>query len=100
MALLGHLTSNPYLHQILKTSTEATSTSIQTPFTTRTMASTTHPEFHFHTEALDVAKAFASGVKDKVVLVTGVNLQGIGYTAAQAFVSCPAPYCSIYPRAP
>jgi hypothetical protein len=51
------------------------------------MAATTHSEFNAHTEAAEVAKAFASGIKDKIIIVTGVNLKGIGYTTAQAFVS-------------
>ena len=51
------------------------------------MASTTYPDFHAHTEALEVAKAFASGIKDRIIIITGVNVQGIGYTTAQAFVS-------------
>ena len=51
------------------------------------MASTTYHDFHAHTEALEVAKAFASGIKDRIIIITGVNVQGIGYTTAQAFVS-------------
>jgi NAD(P)-dependent dehydrogenase (short-subunit alcohol dehydrogenase family) len=51
------------------------------------MASTTHPEFNATTEALEVAKAFATEVRGKTVIVTGVNRGGIGFTTAQAFVS-------------
>lgn len=51
------------------------------------MASTTHAEFNTNTEALDVAKAFAPGVRGKTVLVTGVNRGGIGFATAQAFVN-------------
>lgn len=51
------------------------------------MTSTSHPEFNDHTEALEVAQAFASGIHGKTVLVTGVNQGGLGYAAAEAFVS-------------
>lgn len=51
------------------------------------MTGTTHSEFDAKTEALDVAKAFPESIRRKTVLVTGVNLGGIGFTAAQAFVS-------------
>lgn len=50
------------------------------------MSSTTHAEFGANTEALEVAKAFADGIKGKTVLVTGVNVNGIGFTTAEAFV--------------
>ena len=50
------------------------------------MTATTYPEFNDSTEAVDVAKAFASQVSGKTVLVTGVNVKGIGYTTAEAFV--------------
>lgn len=57
------------------------------------MTTTTHPEFNDHTEALDVAKAFAVEIRGKTVLVTGVNVAGIGFTTVQAFVgillACP-----------
>lgn len=48
---------------------------------------TSHPEFNEHTEALEVAKAFAGVVHGKTVLVTGVNRGGIGFTTVEAFVS-------------
>ncbi|KAI1659590.1 putative short-chain dehydrogenase [Daldinia decipiens] len=51
------------------------------------MTATTHPEFNDHTEALDVAKAFAGEIHGKTVLVTGVNVAGIGFTTVQAFAS-------------
>ncbi|KAF7560334.1 hypothetical protein G7046_g3812 [Stylonectria norvegica] len=51
------------------------------------MASTTHPEFEANTEGIDVAKAFASGIRGNTVLVTGVNRGGIGYSTSQAFAS-------------
>lgn len=51
------------------------------------MTATTHAEFNANTEALEVAKAFPESIRGKTVLVTGVNLGGIGFTTAQAFVS-------------
>ena len=51
------------------------------------MTATTHPEFNDQTEALEVAKAFLESIRGKIVLVTGVNREGIGFTTAQAFVS-------------
>lgn len=53
------------------------------------MASITHSEFGAHTEATEVAKAFSNGIRDKTVLITGVNRGGIGFATAQAFVSSP-----------
>lgn len=53
------------------------------------MTTTTHPEFNEKTEGLDVAKAFAGQVHGKTILVTGVNLKGIGFATAEAFVSTP-----------
>jgi hypothetical protein len=50
------------------------------------MPSTTHSEFGHDTEALEVAKAFAQGIKGKTVLVTGANKGGIAFTTLQAFV--------------
>ncbi|KAF4989494.1 hypothetical protein FGRMN_9074 [Fusarium graminum] len=49
------------------------------------MASTTHSDFGLHTEAVDVAKAFADGIRDKTILITGVNRGGIGFSTAHAF---------------
>ncbi|EXJ55357.1 hypothetical protein A1O7_08284 [Cladophialophora yegresii CBS 114405] len=51
------------------------------------MTATTHPEFNAETEALDVAKAFPDAIRGKTILVTGVNLKGIGFATAQAFAS-------------
>lgn len=53
------------------------------------MASTTHANFNANTEALEVAKAFASGIQGKTILITGVNRGGIGFATAQAFVTIP-----------
>jgi hypothetical protein len=50
------------------------------------MASTTYPEFNAQTENLEVAKAFASEITGKTIIVTGVNKGGIGFTTAQGFV--------------
>lgn len=51
------------------------------------MPSTTHAEFNDSTEALDVAKAFPESIRGKTVLVTGVNLKGVGFTTAEGLVS-------------
>lgn len=51
------------------------------------MTATTHPEFNDNTEALEVAKAFSEAIRGKTIIVTGVNLKGIGFTTAQAFAS-------------
>ncbi|KAI1074714.1 putative short-chain dehydrogenase [Whalleya microplaca] len=48
---------------------------------------TTHPEFGHDTEALEVAKAFAEGIRGKTIIVTGVNRGGIGYSTTEAFAS-------------
>lgn len=50
------------------------------------MTATTNPHFDENTEADEVAKAFASGVHGKTILITGVNLKGIGFSAVAAFV--------------
>ncbi|OTA98036.1 hypothetical protein M426DRAFT_17833 [Hypoxylon sp. CI-4A] len=49
--------------------------------------STTHPEWNVSTEALDVAKSFPEQVRNKTILVTGVNPKGIGFATLQAFAS-------------
>jgi NAD(P)-dependent dehydrogenase (short-subunit alcohol dehydrogenase family) len=51
------------------------------------MAATTHTKFNANTEALDVAKEFAAGIRGRTVIVTGVNRNGIGFSTSQAFVS-------------
>ena len=51
------------------------------------MASTSRSDFNDQTEALDVAKVFAKGIRGKTVIVTGANRDGIGFTTAEAFVS-------------
>lgn len=50
------------------------------------MPSTTNSSFSGTTEALDVATVFPSQIRGKTILVTGVNLKGIGFTTAEAFV--------------
>ena len=52
------------------------------------MATTTYSKFNEETEALVVAEVFASGIRGKTIIVTGVNRGGIGFSTAQAFVSC------------
>ena len=51
------------------------------------MTATTNSDFNHQTEALQVAKAFPEQIRGKIILVTGVNVQGIGYATAEAFVS-------------
>ncbi|KAJ5574041.1 NAD(P)-binding protein [Penicillium hispanicum] len=51
------------------------------------MPATTHAEFNANTEASEVAKAFAAGIRGKTIMVTGVNRGGIGFSTAQAFAS-------------
>ncbi|KAF5579668.1 double substrate-specificity short chain dehydrogenase reductase 2 [Fusarium pseudocircinatum] len=55
------------------------------PFSSIIMASTTHTEFGANTEAIEVAQAFADGIRGKTILITGVNRGGIGYATAHAF---------------
>ncbi|KAB8227301.1 NAD(P)-binding protein [Aspergillus alliaceus] len=49
------------------------------------MATTTYPKFNENTEALDVAGAFASEIRGKTIMVTGVNRGGTGLSTTQAF---------------
>ena len=49
--------------------------------------STKDVTFDAETEALDVAARFASQIKDRIVLITGVNLGGLGFGTAEAFAS-------------
>jgi hypothetical protein len=51
------------------------------------MTATTHPEFNEKTESLEVADKFAGETRGKIIIVTGVNRRGIGFSTAQAFVS-------------
>lgn len=51
------------------------------------MTATTHPEFDQKTESLEVAEKFADQIRGKTILITGVNLKGIGFATAKAFVS-------------
>lgn len=51
------------------------------------MASVSHKEFDANTEGVEVAKAFADGIRGKTVLVTGGNRHGLGFSAAHALVS-------------
>jgi hypothetical protein len=51
------------------------------------MTATSHPEFNDQTEGLEVAKAFAEVIRGKTVIVTGVNLAGIGFATSEAIVS-------------
>lgn len=51
------------------------------------MTATTHSEFNDKTEGLEVAQAFAENIHGKTIVITGVNRNGIGYAAAESFVS-------------
>jgi NAD(P)-dependent dehydrogenase (short-subunit alcohol dehydrogenase family) len=50
-------------------------------------ASLTNVTFDAKTEALDVAASFASQVKDRIIVITGVNLAGLGFSTAEAFAA-------------
>lgn len=50
------------------------------------MANTTRPDFGANTEATEVVKEFASQIQGQTVIVTGVNLHGIGFSTSQAIV--------------
>ena len=58
------------------------------------MTSTTNASFDKDTQAIDVATAFPDSIKDRTVLITGVNKGGIGYTTAEAFAT-QSPRCLI-----
>src|ERR1700742_4843942 len=51
------------------------------------MTATTNPNFNENTGALEVAKEFPQAIRGKTIIVTGVNLKGIGFSTAQAFAS-------------
>uniref|UniRef100_A0A0B7JZY5 Ketoreductase (KR) domain-containing protein n=1 Tax=Bionectria ochroleuca TaxID=29856 RepID=A0A0B7JZY5_BIOOC len=51
------------------------------------MPSVTHSHFNVETEGLEVAKAFADGIRGKTVIVTGGNRSGIGFATARSFAS-------------
>ena len=51
------------------------------------MTATTYKEFNENTEGFEVAKAFAGAIHGRTIIITGVNLHGIGFTTAEAFVS-------------
>jgi NAD(P)-dependent dehydrogenase (short-subunit alcohol dehydrogenase family) len=48
---------------------------------------TTNPEYDHSTDASTVAAAFPDAVKDKVILITGVNAGGIGGATAKALAT-------------
>ncbi|QYS99644.1 hypothetical protein H0G86_006765 [Trichoderma simmonsii] len=55
---------------------------------------TSHPEFSKETEGIDVAKAFPEGIRNKTIIVTGANRNGIGFATSHAFAS-QSPACLI-----
>ncbi|KAF2267798.1 NAD(P)-binding protein [Lojkania enalia] len=48
------------------------------------MTTTTVADFNAKTEASTVAAAFPTSIKDRTILITGVNKLGLGYATAQA----------------
>lgn len=63
-------------------------------------STTTHTEFGAHTTALAVAAAFPSAIAGKTILITGVNLKGLGYATAEAFASQKAELIILAGRTP
>jgi NAD(P)-dependent dehydrogenase (short-subunit alcohol dehydrogenase family) len=63
-------------------------------------SATTHAEFGVHTTALTVAAAFPSIIAGKTILITGVNLKGLGYATAEAFASQKAELLILAGRTP
>jgi NAD(P)-dependent dehydrogenase (short-subunit alcohol dehydrogenase family) len=55
---------------------------------------TTFPDFGDETDALDVARAFGGSIAGRYIVVTGVNLLGIGYSTAAALAS-QSPACLV-----
>ncbi|EXJ82480.1 hypothetical protein A1O3_06293 [Capronia epimyces CBS 606.96] len=51
------------------------------------MTCITHTEFDGKTEGVTVAEAYSGSIKDRTILVTGVNKRGIGFGIVQAFAS-------------
>lgn len=60
---------------------------VKHPLQNDTMTALSHPEFEGRTEASTVAEAFASSIKDRTILITGVNKLGIGFAVAQALAT-------------
>lgn len=61
---------------------------------------TTHAEFGVRTTALSVAAAFPSAIAGKTILITGVNIKGLGFATAQAFASQKAELLILAGRTP
>ncbi|SPN98640.1 related to double substrate-specificity short chain dehydrogenase/reductase 2 [Cephalotrichum gorgonifer] len=57
-------------------------------------------QFNEATEALEVAKAFPDQIRGKTVMITGVNVGGLGFTTAQAFASQSPAHVIIVGRTP
>ncbi|ETN39916.1 uncharacterized protein HMPREF1541_06143 [Cyphellophora europaea CBS 101466] len=51
------------------------------------MTATTNADFDATTEANEVAAAFPEAIKGKTILITGVNVAGIGFSTAEALAS-------------
>ncbi|KAL6900407.1 NAD(P)-binding protein [Trichoderma evansii] len=63
-------------------------------------SATTHAEFGIRTTALTVAAAFPSAIAGKTILITGVNIKGLGFATAQAFASQKAELLILAGRTP
>ncbi|UKZ69824.1 uncharacterized protein TrAtP1_010829 [Trichoderma atroviride] len=63
-------------------------------------SATTHAEFGVRTTALTVAAAFPSAIAGKTILITGVNIKGLGFATAQAFASQKAALLILAGRTP
>ncbi len=57
------------------------------------MTATTYPNFSASTEGLEVASAFAGRIIGKTIIVTGGNVNGIGFATSRALVSATSPPC-------
>ena len=55
------------------------------------MTATTNADFDATTEANEVAAAFPEAIKGKTILITGVNVAGIGFSTAEALVRLHSP---------
>ncbi|KAJ4288137.1 hypothetical protein N0V90_012154 [Kalmusia sp. IMI 367209] len=64
------------------------------------MSSTTNPEWNNKTAATTVAATFPEAIKNRTILITGVNKSGLGYGTASAFATQSPSTIIITGRAP
>ncbi|KAJ5552673.1 hypothetical protein N7494_002051 [Penicillium frequentans] len=64
------------------------------------MTTTTYSAFSGKTEGREVAEAFSSSIHGKSIIITGVNLGGIGFSTAQALASQSPEYLIFAGRTP